>query len=616
MNKPAKIINRLCKFKDLSLKVKSILIFSIVVILPSATLGTLILVETNKVLKEQALDYTERKLETIDDNLTATIQDVEDISTYMIFSDEFRRYMTYSLETIGNDGKQELEEDLKGFFVFHLMSKNYINSITLEGINGDSLYMGEPIDANEKEWEKIAEKAAGKIQWTNSYSIDSHWSGEVDVISMFRVINDLNDINRKIGLVKIRLNEQALYKYIDSGFTKKQGSTFILSDDGTVILHGNDEYLGKQYPDPVLEKKINTDIKNSSFSYSIKGKDYLVATRQINRTGWNLVAMIDEDEILKELRGISSKIIIFLVLSTVLGFLALVGFYLTIIRPLLNLTNKTRQVEHGDFSVSINVKSKDEIGKLESRFNSMVGTIRHLINTKYKLEIKQRESELKVLQNQIDPHFLYNTLDMIRWTARMENALETSRLIELLSRMFRISLSKGKLWIPLKQEISYVESYLELQKKRMGNQISYSSSVDEQVTEVLVLKQVLQPLVENSIVHGFRRKNEGCHIEISSFKEESNLIIDIKDNGSGVDVSTMNTYLKNGSTKENSGFALLNVNDRISTAFGPDYGLTFIDQQHKGAWVRLKFPILSDETEVKSLTESLGDRDEYQNTDR
>jgi two-component system, sensor histidine kinase YesM len=616
MEKLAKIINRLRIFKDLSLKVKSILIFSIVVILPCATLGILILVETNKVLKQQALDYTERKLDTIEDNLTATIQNVEDISTYMIFSDEFRRYMTYSLETIGKDGKLELEEDLKGFFVFQLMSKNYINSITLKGINGYELYMGEPINANEKEWEKIAEQAAGKIQWSNSYPIYSHWSGEVNVISMFRVINDINDFNRKIGLVKIRLNEQALYKFINSGFTKEQGSTFILSDDGTVILHGNDQYLGKQYPDTALVKKINTDLKNSSFSYSIKGKGYLVATRQISRTSWKLVAMIDEDQILKELRGISSRIIIFLVLSTVLGFLALVGFYLTIIRPILNLTNKTRQVEHGDFSVSINVKSKDEIGRLESRFNSMVGTIRNLINTKYKLEIKQRESELKALQNQIDPHFLYNTLDMIRWTARMEKALETSRLIELLSRIFRISLSKGKLWIPLKQEISYVESYLELQKKRMGNRLSYSSSIDEQVTEVLVLKQVIQPLVENSIVHGFRRKTEGCHIEIFSFKEESNLIIDIKDNGSGVEVSAMNTYCKNGSTNENSGFALLNVNDRISTALGPDYGLTFIEQQHQGTWVRLKFPIISDETEVKSLTESLGDLDEYQNTDR
>src|SRR5690606_33732897 len=124
-----------------------------------------------------------------------------------------------------------------------------------------------------------------------------------------------------------------------------------------------------------------------------------------------------------------------------LGILALTGFYNFIVLPVVELTKQTRRVEKSDFSAQVPVRSDDEIGKLAARFNRMVATIQRLIDLKYKVELKQRESELKALQNQIDPHFLYNTLDMIRWTALLEKATETSRLIETLSRLFRLTLN-------------------------------------------------------------------------------------------------------------------------------------------------------------------------------
>jgi len=298
-----------------------------------------------------------------------------------------------------------------------------------------------------------------------------------------------------------------------------------------------------------------------------------------------------------------------------LGVLALIGFYFTILRPIMILTDKTRQVEHGDFSVFVKVRSKDEIGRLEYRFNRMVGTIQQLINMKYKLEIQQRESELKALQNQINPHFLYNTLDMIRWTARMEDAMETSRLIELLSKMFRISLSKGKIWIPLNQELLYVESYLELQKKRLGKKLSYQMNVGEDTKNVLVMKQILQPLVENSIVHGFKGLKETGHIELNSYVEDQNVIIDIKDNGVGLDVDRFNQWLREGRVREEAGFALSNVNDRLVTAFGPEYGLNFIKHDGAGTWVQMRVPLLFNNEEVKIL-ESLGESHEHQPINR
>ncbi|NWQ41886.1 sensor histidine kinase [Bacillus sp. EB106-08-02-XG196] len=589
------------RYRNLSLRVKSILIFSIVVLLPTISLGTLILYETNQVLKHQAFDYTERMLDTIEDNLTATIQDVEDISTYMIFSEDFRKYMKSPQVANGKPAQQNLEESLKGFHTFHLLSKNYINSISLYGINGNVLNMGEPIKAAEGDLEEKTKEREGAILWTHAYSIHSYWKGQTDVISLFRVINDINDINKRIGFVKIRLREDALLKTIQAGISTKKGTAFLLDREGRVVLHKNKKLFGKIYPDEKLLENLPADSDKTSFIYSVDGEQYLVAARVIERNGWQLVVMVNEGAILQDLRGIGYWIIVFFIISMGLGVLSLVGFYFTILRPILNLTDKTRQVEHGDFSVFVKVGSEDEIGRLEYRFNRMVGTIQQLINTKYKLEIQQRESELKALQNQINPHFLYNTLDMIRWTARMEDAMETSRLIELLSKMFRISLSKGKVWIPLHQELLYVESYLELQKKRLGKKLSYQFDIGEDTKDVLVMKQILQPLVENSIVHGFKGLKETGHIELNSYVEEQNVVIDIKDNGVGLDVEEFNRFLRVGKVKEEDGFALMNVNDRLVTAFGQGYGLEFLKHEGTGTWARVRLPLIFKEDEVKKL---------------
>ncbi|MGQ4668483.1 cache domain-containing sensor histidine kinase [Metabacillus halosaccharovorans] len=584
-------------FKDLSLKVKSILIFTIVVVFPIVTIGTLILVEMNKVVKEQAFEYTERNLHTVQTSINNMIQNIEDISTYMIFSDEFRGFLTEETAKEGQPRHKELEEDLKGFFLFHLTSKNHINSIDVEGINGNDLYLGDPIKADEEEWIKKAENRAGKITWSHAYPIYSYWEGEENVISMFRVINDINNINKKIGFVTIRINENTLTKFLNKGVTQEQGSTFILSEDGYVVLHQNKKWFGKKYPNSKLLQRIN-ESPEKSFYYSMNDEDYLVSTTEIESNGWKLVTMIDEKTILKELRGVSNTIFLFLIVAVVLGLIAIIGFYYTIINPILDLTKKTKQVEEGDFSVFVRVTNQDEIGKLRFRFNKMVEQIQYLINTKYRLEIKQKESELTALQNQINPHFLYNTLDMIRWTARMEHALETSRLIELLSKMFRISLSKGKLWIPLQQELLYVESYLELQKKRLGNKLAYSIEINQEIKDVLVLKQILQPLVENCIIHGFKGKKETGVINISSYAEGDDVIVEIKDNGIGVNPQSMNHYLMDESEHDKKGFALTNVNDRLMAVFGQDYRITFMEHNQQGAWVRVRIPLLLDEKDL------------------
>src|SRR5690606_13717605 len=216
-------MKRLVKFKDLSLGVKANLLFAIVIVLPILILGSIILVEMNKIVKKQAFDYTESHLNTVEDNFEHIVQDIENISTYMIFSDEFREYLSSPTVVKGTPAHTELEEDLVGFFVFHLMSKDYINSITVNGINGNEFNLGEPIEADEQKWSEQAKEAAGKIRWSKAYPVHSYWSGEEYVISLFRVINNINNINQEIGSATIRLKVDELNRMLNTGIPVDHG---------------------------------------------------------------------------------------------------------------------------------------------------------------------------------------------------------------------------------------------------------------------------------------------------------------------------------------------------------------------------------------------------------
>jgi two-component system sensor histidine kinase YesM len=495
------------------------------------------------------------------------------------------------------------------------MSKNYINSITLEGENGSKLYFGEPVRGNEEQWIQLAKSQQGKIVWSDSYPIESGWSGKKYVVTLFRVINDINDMTRPIGLVRIRINVQDLYESLAKAIHREGGTAFVIDRNGSVVLHDNPEFLGKTYPDSFLVKKILKCSGKGSFRHFYQKKWYLVVTREISGSGWYLVSMMDEGKVVKDLMAVYLSTWIMFFISVLLGILALIGFYYSIVLPIVDLTKKTRREEKGDISVQVNVRSEDEIGKLAIRFNRMVATIQRLIDLKYKVQLKQRESELKALQNQINPHFLYNTLDMIRWTARLEKAMETSRLIETLSRMFRISLNRGKLWIPLREELSYVESYLQLQQKRLGDGLRFEIKIDEELQDAIVLKQILQPVVENCIVHGFRGIERPGKIEIACYRENGDLHIDVSDNGSGVDVAAMNAYLQ-GDESQQDGYALKNVNDRLKLLFGSSYGLRFVDREGEGACAKFILPLISNEAEIKKIYESLVSDDGVENAHR
>lgn len=576
-----------------SLKWKSAAIFVVLVTLPTLIVGNFVLSEYDRILSRQFADSMDKNLNTVEMNLSEKIKTVEDISDYMIYKDIFRDFMTMPEQASMPEQIRAAKKEIEAFVTFQLMSKKDIKSISIRGFNGNRYDLGEPVTGEEGRWIRQANESEGFPVWSDAYPIVSGWSGDKRVLSMFRVINSLDDLVTPVGMVTIRLDEADIAGLLQAAVPTELGAAFMLRKDGSVLLDKNIRRVGFPYPEQRLVQVLAA-YKNVPFRYESNGTSYLVFARQMKVTGWSVVAMVPEKNIVSQTRPLKATLSTLVIVMLILGLLALVGFDWAIIRPILELRKETHRLKKGDFGAKVEVRSRDEIGELGRQFNHMVQTIKELIDNKYKLEIRQRESELKILQQQMDPHFLYNTLDMIRWTARLEKAMETSRLIELLSRFFRTGLDRHSMWTSLEQELEFVKSYLDLQHKRLGAKLKFAIYTEAGLEQVVVLKKIVQPLVENSIKHGFHPRH-GSSIHVRCFRREQDLIVDIIDSGSGFEPELTKRLLRmfgtGKATEELLGHALCNIHERLSILYGPGYGVELPEHDGNGAFVRLKMPL-------------------------
>lgn len=588
----------------ISLRKKSVAIFVLLVTLPSVLVGYAFLNRYEIILRQQFIDSTEKNLNTIEMNLYEKIKTVDDITDYMIYQKDFRDFMQIPETPETLDQLKSDRESIEGFVAFQLMSKNYIKSITLKGNNGNTMQLGEPVEGPEQQWIDQANAKRGGIVWSNSYQLDSSWTGPKRVISLFRIINSFYDLTKTVGLVIVRLNESEISTLLTSAVPEEQGSIFILRPDGTVLLDSNQQLIGHPYPNEELLKRVRSTNTGSVSELEINGKNYLAFSKRMRSTGWNIVSLVKDEAIVAKTSALKVSLQALFLIVFIFGLFALIGFELAIIRPMLELRKETSRLKTGDFSAHVAIRSRDEIGDLGRQFNNMVQTIKDLIDKKYKLEIRQKESDLRFLQSQMDPHFLYNTLDIIRWTARLEKAPETSQLIEALSGFFRMSMNRDKQTTTLADEMEFVRSYLHLQQKRMGSKLSFSLFMDASLEHTAMPRRLIQPLVENSIKHGFLPRQKG-EIRVRCYRSaQEELVIDVIDTGTGFSEERLRAIHQALSQKNSDerlvGHAIFNINELITLAFGSGYGVEFPAEYNKaGACVRLTIPAPRNREEVQ-----------------
>ena len=317
-------------------------------------------------------------------------------------------------------------------------------------------------------------------------------------------------------------------------------------------------------------------------------QDYMLF--EVNRTGQEYRTL--QAGVRQWLIVSSFSMVIAVIFSVVAAWRISRGIYL----PIKKLHNITTTIARADLEPLVTADNVDEIAELGMSFNIMVGKVRELLDAKIKEQENLKKAELRALQAQINPHFLYNTLDTIIWMAEANRPAQVVELVRALSRFFRITLSKGKDWIPVREEVEHISSYLTIQKIRYRDILDFAIDVEPEALDATMLKLTLQPLVENALYHGIKNKRSGGVITVRGRRWDDNrLLVEVSDNGIGMTaekVAQLRTALASeGFAGSDSGFGLCNVNQRVKLYYGKQYGLTLESEYGQGTRVLLDIPL-------------------------
>ncbi|BFL41159.1 sensor histidine kinase [Agathobaculum sp. NSJ-28] len=334
--------------------------------------------------------------------------------------------------------------------------------------------------------------------------------------------------------------------------------------------------------------------QNASYSWKDAIFHDLRIEQPVLQTGWKLVCTVPGRELAQNVLLIIK--IVSLVSIGVMGIALLLAYRVAayIVCPITKLDEKMRLVEQGDLNVHAVPERDDEIGALTNRFNMMLNTIHILMEHEVENQKKLRLTELKALQAQIKPHFLYNTLDSIIWMVRSGDKDGAVRMVMALTQFLKIGLSRGREVITLREELAHAGNYLIIQNIRYKGKFTHEIHLKEEIASCLIPKLVLQPLIENAIYHGMKPKRGSCHLKIWVRPMEKNIVIDVIDNGVGMTEeasAALNNTLRHGSGPRAESYGVVNVNERIRILFGEPYGVTFESRQGEGSCFRITLPM-------------------------
>ena len=415
----------------------------------------------------------------------------------------------------------------------------------------------------------------------NSYS----W-----VISLSRAVEVTDEGKATQALLLINLN----YRYFEETFSNVNlgngGYVYLTNDRGDIIWHPkqNEIYSGRFNED----NKYAATLKDGITVENLRGKNITLNVRTIGYTGWKLVGVTPSAAL--GIDGIKFRFFVLFVADLFLFLLAMINAFISdkISNPIKRLDGSVREIESGNLDVEIVPSGSYEVEHLGKSIKNMLGRIKVLMSDLVAEHNAKRKSEFDTLQSQINPHFLYNTLDIIVWMIENENSDKAVNIVTALAKFFRISLSKGKNIITVKDEVEHVRNYLMIQNMRFKNRFEYSIDVDEKVLSYSSLKLMLQPLVENAIYHGMEFMDGDGEIDVKVFKEDNSLYFTITDNGLGMSEDMVETLLSKDfvPSKKGSGIGVKNVNERIKLYFGSEYGLKVESEPDEGTKITIHLP--------------------------
>lgn len=543
-------------------------------------MGLALFFSTTRIVSQEVAKTTATAIDKSGRQLEMYIDQLKGLSDLLAESPQVHRYFGQSSpDDVAGDERRDIERMIQGM----LNTNPEIASIILIGAKGQlitneqNLEMHYSGDIQDQEWYQEALGSTMPILTSarmQEFSMDKdNW-----VISLGRELTDQNQEKKHLGVLRIDLKYDAIESILKDMSLGQEGYSYILNQSQQVVYHPNPQYFSQE--EKRLELIDMLEMEGNELSREYK----LTHRYNLNNSDWVLVGVASLDGV----RRMEAEIIIVLVVLGSVLLLAAFGssaiYASSVARPIRQLEKAMEEVEKGSLATEVGVVGSAEIASLSTHFLSMLDRIRELMQEIRNKEQFLRASELKTLYSQINPHFLYNTLDTIVWLAEFGNTERVISVSKAMARFFRLSLRGGSETTTVRDELDHVRQYLFIQKERYQDKLSYEIQAEDGLMDISIPKILLQPLVENAIYHGLRKMPGGGMIRITARKgEKDELLLAVEDNGGGFeDAEKGKDPLRLG------GVGLKNVAERIRLYYGEDYGLSIANRPGQGATIILR----------------------------
>ena len=613
------------QFGNLPLRLKMLLVQFFLLVIPFFLLYYYIMGIYVAGKEQEALERAIRDTRKCMSSIDLYIQNISELAKQPIFDDDVKNTLVENnkqklsyvkddealidkrlINYINGFYEDEATKPVSKFITRNLAFNRYIQSIFIMDLSGKYMYFTRDNSIirgfvpQQNGWYDRTLLEDGRATLVGSYDIYQYTTGRKRDIAdryVFGLTRAIKHLHYKLGVILINVDTR-YFEDVCSGMEMSEGErTVILDGENNIVYDSHPVYIAQSAESSGYDLSLlaGMELENEYDRVEIDKKKWIVVPVQSEKCEWKLVRVIPEYNLYHESWQIREKLSILLAVFVASMVLVTIGISYSITNPLKKFIRTMKEIEKGDLSQRCHMKYKDEIGQLGRSFNRMLHKIEMLIKIVNATNARKREAELQALQAQINPHFIYNTMESLRMMAKLNGDQDTSQMAMILGKLLRYSINLKNKIVTVADEIEHLKHYITIQNYRFNNRFRLVLNIDEALLEMKVIKLIYQPIVENFICHGMEnREGEGI-IRIEGGQDAEGVYFRIEDNGCGMvaeELTELNRKLNDFSEVEESsgGVGLRNVNERIRLYYGEAYGLAIESKAGFGTTVTIRLP--------------------------
>ncbi|NLL71389.1 MAG: sensor histidine kinase [Epulopiscium sp.] len=588
---------------NMDLKKQLIIAFIAFIIFPSLFIGIILMKFSTNKIKELAISSAIRNNEQVIKNIDGFLEMVIKLSEQPISDPQMNAILHKDYSSLSYPEYETSNDfDAAGRFIYQkiVSYSDLIDSVILYSAASNKVSGRVPVDYinihyletkfYQEPWIQKTMNKGGEYSIIGIHQECLLSPQKKHVISVGRNVIEPGT-NNSLGIILINIDVEKLEKLWLDIETTENSRFYLIDEDNNIIFSKIKSEINKK-TSSVFGQEILFNDKTAQSMMLLDQKVYLISSLS-SLSKWKVVSIIPQNELFS-FAQIMLKIIIFSIVGAIAFSIIIAVVIATgITKPLFKLNRKMREVAAGNLNVAIDIQG-GQIGEISKTVDTMLKEIRRLIQQIYQEEEKKRKAEMLALQTQINPHFIYNTLNVIKLMASMQGVKSIENALTSFSNLMAFTVKGEASYINIKEEVRFIQDYLAILDLRYYNKFKVQYDIDEEVYQYKTLKFLLQPIVENAVFHGFDNIDRKGELQIQIYKEEKSIIFQVKDNGKGMKDNTIQSLFLQ-SQKKFSGVGISNVYERLKLHFGSPYGIFITSQLGEGSVVMIKIPLIRSE---------------------